>query len=138
MCHRFPLYHRLFSGDEWVASVAQMLTEPEYRAVVEDFGAGNHALEQEIPRRELPVNQRKRSSQRRAPSLFSIEFARKADRCPMRAKDDRPIQPAGAIARGLAVLVDRESESRRLDEAIRNERESDGHLDPPAWGKPHW
>ncbi len=53
MCHRFPLYHRLFSGDEWVASVAQMLTEPEYRAVVEDFGAGNHALEQEIPRREL-------------------------------------------------------------------------------------
>lgn len=37
----------------------------------------------------------------------------------MRAKDDRPIQPAGAIAPGLAVFVDRESESRRLEEAIR-------------------
>jgi hypothetical protein len=37
----------------------------------------------------------------------------------MRAKDERQIQPAGAIARGLPVFVDRESESRRLDEAIR-------------------
>jgi hypothetical protein len=37
----------------------------------------------------------------------------------MRAKDDRQIQPAGAIAPGLPLFVDRESESRRLDEAIR-------------------
>jgi hypothetical protein len=37
----------------------------------------------------------------------------------MRAKDDRQIQPAGAIAHGLPMFVDRESDSRRLDEAIR-------------------
>jgi len=37
----------------------------------------------------------------------------------MRAGDSREIQPVGVIAPGLPVFVDRESEARRLDEAIR-------------------
>ena len=52
----------------------------------------------------------------------------------MRAKDDGQIQPAGAIAPGLAVFVDRESESRRLDEAIRK-RECLMVLGPAGIGK---
>ena len=52
----------------------------------------------------------------------------------MRAKDDRQIQPAGPIAHGLPMFVDRESESRRLDEAIRK-RASLMILGPAGIGK---
>ena len=52
----------------------------------------------------------------------------------MRAKDDRPSPPVGLIAHGLPVFVDRESEARRLDEAIRK-RESLMICGPAGIGK---
>ncbi len=52
----------------------------------------------------------------------------------MRAKNDRQIQPGGAVAHGLSGFLDRESESRRLDEAIRT-RESLMVIGPAGIGK---
>lgn len=52
----------------------------------------------------------------------------------MRAKGDYPNPPVGLIAQGLQVFVDRESEARRLDEAIRK-RESLMICGPAGIGK---
>jgi hypothetical protein len=52
----------------------------------------------------------------------------------MRARGDRPSPPVGLIAHGLRVFVDRESEARRLDEAIRT-RENMMICGPAGTGK---
>jgi energy-coupling factor transporter ATP-binding protein EcfA2 len=52
----------------------------------------------------------------------------------MRAEDDHRVQPAGVIAHGLPVFIDRESEARRLDEAVRK-RESLVICGPAGMGK---
>jgi len=52
----------------------------------------------------------------------------------MRAEGDRPSPPVGLIPHGLPVFVDRESEARRLDEAVRK-RESLMICGPAGIGK---